>query len=206
VSPGAQTHPLTAERWDDAATVFGTRGDPARCWCQWFRMRNPAWRGATAASNRAALRVQAAAVPGEPPPGVLGYLDGEPAGWCGFGPRPAYPRVLASRLLRDEAVAADLADPGVWSVVCFVVRVGLRGQGLSARMLGAAVALAGEHGARALEAYPVDVVAKAAAGTSITSSELYHGTLSTFVNAGFREVARPSPTRPVVRLELHPTG
>jgi GNAT superfamily N-acetyltransferase len=206
VTRGARTHPLTAERWEDAASVFGTRGDPARCWCQWFRMRNPDWRGATTASNRAALRVQAEAVPGDPPPGVLGYLDGEPVGWCGVGPRPAYPRVLASRLLRDDAVVADLDDPGVWSVVCFVVRVGHRGQGLSARMLAAAVALARTQGARVLEAYPIDVAAKAAAGTSITSSELYHGALSTFLAAGFREVARPFPNRPVVRLKLPARG
>jgi len=205
VTPVLEIHPLTAQRWDDAVAVFGTRGDPARCWCQWFRVRNPQWRSATTASNRAGLRRQAeGASAGHPPPGVVGYLDRLPVGWCGAGPRQGYPRVLASQLLRADAVAADVEDPDVWSVTCFVVRAGRRNQGLSLGLLEAAVELAGAFGARVVEGYPIDVDVKAAAGTPISTSGLYHGALSTFLKAGFREVARPSPARPVVRLELPP--
>jgi hypothetical protein len=44
-----------------------------------------------------------------------------------------------------------------------------------------------------VEAYPVDLGRK----QSVSASELYHGMLSTFLRAGFAEVARP-----VVRLSL----
>ena len=75
----------------------------------------------------------------------------------------------------------------------------LRG-GLARVLLDGAVRLARESGARVVEGYPVDVSAKA----RTSSAELYHGPLSTFIAAGFREVARPRPPRPVVRLELAP--
>jgi GNAT superfamily N-acetyltransferase len=47
-------------------------------------------------------------------------------------------------------------DRPVWSIVCFFVDRGARGRGLSRRMLRAAVDYARTHGARLLEAYPVD--------------------------------------------------
>ena len=35
-----------------------------------------------------------------------------------------------------------------------------------------------------------------------SAAELYHGPLSVFLRAGFTEVGRPQPARPVVRLRL----
>jgi GNAT superfamily N-acetyltransferase len=127
---------------------------------------------------------------------VLAWLAGEPAGWAAVAPRAAYPRVLASRVL--AAAGGDDGDPGVWALTCFVVRASLRRRGVAGALLDGAVDLAREHGARVVEAYPVDVAAKAGA----SSSELYHGTLSMFAAAGFTEVARSGTARPVVRLGL----
>jgi GNAT superfamily N-acetyltransferase len=183
----------TAERWTDVEIVFGKKGDPARCWCRWFY--EGAQVGAeSAAANREALRTQ---VQQGPPPGVLAYRDDEPVGWCAVAPRPSYTRLPRTEVLRGTP-AGELADPTVWSVTCFVVRVGHRRSGLAGALLDGAVALARDNGARVVEAYPVDV----AATRRTSSAELYHGPLSTFRAAGFREVARPRPTRPVVRLEL----
>ena len=50
-----------------------------------------------------------------------------------------------------------------------------------------------------LEGHPVDVAAR---GGKASSADLYHGTLSTFAAAGFVEVGRTGPGRPVVRLTL----
>src|SRR5439155_3398137 len=37
--------PGNEARWDDIAAVFGTRGDPPRCWCQRFKMQpGESWR------------------------------------------------------------------------------------------------------------------------------------------------------------------
>jgi GNAT superfamily N-acetyltransferase len=186
--------PATPARWADVEVVFGTRGDASRCWCQWFYADSQVAAGARAEANREALREQ---VRQGPPPGVLAYRGGEPVGWCAVSPRPTYTRLPRSEALRGTP-EDELADPAVWSVTCFVVRVGHRRGGVAAALLDGAVGLARESGARVVEAYPVDVAAKA----RTSSAELYHGPLSTFLAAGFREVARPRPTRPVVRLEL----
>jgi hypothetical protein len=187
----------TADRWDDVVAVMEGPGDPGRCWCQWF------FRGAHADrehadGNRAALRRQVAE---GPPPGVLGYVDGGPVGWCAVAPRAGYTRLTRSPLLRD-APGHDLADPAVWSVTCFVVRRGSRRQGLVGPLLAGAVALARDSGATVVEGYPVDLAVR----TSTSAAALYHGPLSVFRRAGFVEVARPAPDRPVVRLAVSPTG
>jgi ribosomal protein S18 acetylase RimI-like enzyme len=185
--------PATPARWADVEIVFGTKGDPARCWCRWFFAGAQVSAG-VAAANREALRAQ---VQRSPPPGVLAYRDGEPVGWCAVAPRPTYTRLPRSEVLRGTP-ADELADPGVWSITCFVVRVGHRRGGAATALLDGAVGLARECGARVVEAYPIDVVAKG----HISSAGLYHGALSTFLAAGFREVARPRSARPIVRLEM----
>ena len=90
-------------------------------------------------------------------------------------------------------------DRPAWSIVCFFVDSGARGRGLSERMLRAAVAYARSRGARLVEAYPVDK-----AGRS-HPDDMFFGAKSLYDRAGFREVARRKPTRPVVRKTLRPT-
>ena len=181
----------TAECWNDVVAVMGTRGDQSRCWCQWFRHDRPGFYATTTAQRRAALQVQ---VEAPPPPGVLVYDDaGAPSGWCAVAPRADYPRLATYRM-----APATANEDGLWSVTCFIVRVGQRRKGLAEVLLDGAVDLARRHGARAVEAYPLDLTVRAA-----SSAELFHGPLSVFLELGFREVgARPAPARPVVRLTL----
>jgi GNAT superfamily N-acetyltransferase len=191
--PNVAVHDCTPDRWDDVVAVFEGRGDPARCWCQWFyRGAQADW--AHAEANRAALHEQ---VQGDRPPGVLGYVDSTPLGWCAVAPRPTYTRLTRSKLL-DATPPEQLADRDVWSVTCFVVRREARRQGLSAALLEGAVDLARRGGAAAVEAYPVDVSAKTRPG----AAELYHGTLGTFLRAGFDLVTQPTPARALVRRVL----
>ena len=182
----------TPDRWDDVVAVFDGPGDPGRCWCQWF------YRGARADRvdadrNRAALHAQVQ----ERPPGVLGYLDGVPSGWCAVAPRPTYTRLTRSRLLTGTP-PDELADLGVWSVTCFVVRREARGRGLTGPLLAGAVDLARRGGARVVEGYPVDVAER----PSASAAELFHGPLPVFLRGGFAEVSRPQPARPVLRVTL----
>jgi GNAT superfamily N-acetyltransferase len=187
--------PIARAPWPDVEAVFGTRGDPARCWCQYFKVTPEGWREGDAATFREALREQTAASPAGP--GLVAHLDDEPVGWCGVEPRCQYPALQRSRLLRG-ALLDDFEDPSVWSVTCFVVRVGHRRQGIAAALLDGAVEHARASGARVLEAYPVDAERKA----GVSAAELYHGPLGLFLAAGFTETARPSETRAVVRIDL----
>jgi hypothetical protein len=59
---------------------MGDRGDPSRCFCQYFRLRGKQWSDASSAAHREALRAQ---VEADPAPGVLATDDsGTPVGWC----------------------------------------------------------------------------------------------------------------------------
>ncbi len=188
--------PVTDAPWDDVRTVFGTRGDPSTCWCQYFKVDAPTWKAQDVAAFERALcdQTEQARASHGAGPGVLAY-DGEvPVGWCAIEQHTAYRRILNSQLVNDspEALGAD----DVWYVSCFVVRVGHRRKGVSAALLDGAVAHARANGARVIEAFPVEAM------PGISSADLYHGPLSVFEAAGFETVSRPSERRAVVRLTL----
>jgi GNAT superfamily N-acetyltransferase len=186
---GVEIHPLTRDRWDDLVTVFDRPGDPKGCWCMFYRVRGRDFEPRWGRGNREDFR---GVVADGPPPGLLAYRDGRPVGWCAVAPRDAYRRVLNSRVLKPVD-----QDPGVWSIVCFYVIRGERGGGLAAALLDAAVDYAAGQGATAVEGYPKDT-----AGSTRHANEMFVGSMSMFATAGFDEVARRSPQRPIMRRAL----
>lgn len=184
----------THELFDDVESTLTGGGDGATCQCQWWTLTNAEFQR-TEVDNRAELlRVQLAATPS---PGLIAYVDGEPAAWVRVGPRTDH-----QRWIRTKAITAHtrepLDDPTVWAISCFSVRTQFRGQGLNRLLLDAAVDHARANGARVIEAYPVDP----AAGREKPSNDLYHGVLSTFEAAGFEVVARPKPDTALVSLTV----
>ncbi|WP_438353232.1 GNAT family N-acetyltransferase [Microbacterium sp. CJ88] len=185
--------PATADRFDDAEHALSGGGDGAGCQCQWWSITNAEF-NSTSRDERQALLLEEMAQ--EVPPALIAYVDGEAAGWVKVGPRPTQRRLPRTRMI-TQSTTEPIDDDTVWAVTCFVVRREHRGTGLNARLLDAAVAFAHDHGARAIEAYPVDT----GVGTH-PANELYHGVLTVFENAGFVETARPKPDRPIVLLDL----
>lgn len=83
----------------------------------------------------------------------------------------------------------------VWSIVCFVVPAEFRGRGVARALLKEAVAYAKKQGAMLVEAYPVVKPAR-------TKDEyMWFGAKSMYDEAGFKEVARRKPQRPIVRIK-----
>jgi GNAT superfamily N-acetyltransferase len=109
----------------------------------------------------------------------------------------AYVHLLGSRVVwsgRDE----DKEDPGVWAVPCFVTRTGFRRRGIAGALAAAAAQFAREHGARAIEGYPIVT----RPGQEYTWGELYVGSQGMFADAGFTEVTRPTLRRVVMRIDF----
>ena len=52
------TESVDASTWDELQTVFGTKGDPAGCWCQWFKLSRADWDAATREETKAMLHEQ----------------------------------------------------------------------------------------------------------------------------------------------------
>jgi GNAT superfamily N-acetyltransferase len=190
-----EIHPLNPDRFADVAALFAQGGDPKWCWCAFWRVRGLDWTNATADSNRERLRKLAKRTPA---PGLVAYLDGEPVGWVGVGPRQTFDRLQHSKVL------APIDDKPVWSIVCFVVGRRHRGKGVARALLDAAIAYARDHGATLLEGYPADTSAG-----RVSAAAAYKGTVGMFEEAGFeviekRQWNRTSPVRPIVRRSVRP--
>jgi GNAT superfamily N-acetyltransferase len=150
----------------------------------WPRLSRAEFRAGVGEKNRRALKRIVAA--GEPP-GILAYVDGEPAGWCAVGPRSIY------RCYEKSKTLAPVDDRPAWSVVCFFVARPHRRQGLSVRLLREAARYAASRGATIVEGYPTDSKAR------IADAWVWTGVAAAFERAGFREVARRARTRPIMR-------
>jgi len=185
--------PATPERWLDVEAIFASRGcSLARgCWCMFYRHsgRSPVLPTGTsrAQANRAELK---SLVDERKFPGLIGYRGGVPVGWVSVAPREEFAKLKRSRIMKP------VDDKPVWSVICFVVPSAYRGQGVAHALLRGAIAYARKNGARLIEAYPVDKAGRCSDDT------LWFGTESMYTRAGFAEVARRKPTRPVVRLKV----
>jgi ribosomal protein S18 acetylase RimI-like enzyme len=139
-----------------------------------------------AQANRAGLK---ALVDAGNPPGLIGYRGKVPVGWVSIGPREAYAKLQRSPVMKP------VDEQPVWSVICFVVPSEYRGQGVAQALLEAAIAYARKQGATLVEAYPVDKPVRS------QDDYMWFGAKSMYDNAGFKEVARRKPHRPVVRFK-----
>lgn len=178
-------HPVTAKRWRDLEKLFGERGACGGCWCMCWRLKRSQFEKQKGAGNKKALKKIVAA--GEVP-GLLAYAGREPVGWCSVAPREAFPVLENSRILKR------VDDQPVWSASCFFVARPYRRQGLSVKLLRAAVAYAKKKGARMVEGYPVEPKK-----SPMPDVFAWTGLASAFRRAGFKEVLRRSPTRPIMR-------
>jgi len=125
-------------------------------------------------------------------PGILAYDSTKAIGWCAIAPRSSYPALSRSRILQP------VDDRPCWSVACLFVDRACRKMGVSTQLLCAAVTYAKSQGAKLVEGYPVEPKSS----EDIPPMFAWTGIPRAFDRAGFHEVARRSPTRPIMRLEL----
>ena len=186
--------PLTSSRWRDLETLFNGRGGSQvrGCWCMYYRRS-----GATAVppgmtrSDFSKCSLKALVDEGVVP-GLIGYRDGRPVAWVSLGPREDYLKLARSSVMKP------VDDKPVWSIVCFYTAQEARGEDLAFAMLNGAVDYARSRGARIVEAYPVDKRERD------RDDSMWFGAKSMYDRAGFVEVARRKPARPVVRKALRP--
>ena len=182
--PQFEFFPATPDRWADVEALFGSRGACGGCWCMTWRLPRAEFNKNKGEKNRKALHNL---VRKGPAPGVLAYAAGKPVGWCAVAPREAYPALERSRILKP--IDSQL----VWSISCLFIEKSHRRQGLSAQLIQAATKFAKAEGAQIVEGYPQVV------GASLPDAFVWTGLEQSFVKAGFTEVARRSPKRPILR-------
>jgi hypothetical protein len=180
IDPAALTfQPVTSRNWAAFEALFQEPGAPKHCWCMvWRRTKEEA--KLQAGSDR--KRMMKERVGAGMRVGLLACSGGRAVGWVSIAPRETH---------RDLGGPPAADGERIWSLTCFYVPRGLRGQALVRALLAGAVDHAREAGATIVEAYPVD---------EDSPSYRYMGFVTTFRKAGFRDIGRTGLRRHVMRL------
>ncbi len=176
--------PATPDLWPAIENLFGPKGACNNCWCMYWRIgaqyrRNPP------AKNKSAFK---SVIRQGPPPGLIALEGDLPVGWCQLTPRKDL------TWLEGTWGPKTIDKNPVWSISCLYIRKGHRKKGITAALISVAIQAAKKAKTLVLEAYPLDAnKSPSATGT---------GYASTFARAGFKVVARPTPPRPIMRINL----
>ena len=177
--------PVTKKRWPDFNQLFGERGACGGCWCMLWRLTRSEFEKQKGDGNKKAMKV---IIDSGEIPGLLAYEGNTPVGWCSVSPRDNFPALERSRVMKK------VDEKPVWSITCFFIDRNYRKKGVSVQLLQAAIKYVQKQGGKRLEGYPVepkkDKMPPAFAWTGLSSA---------FKKAGFKEVARRSETRPIMR-------
>ncbi|HCY76879.1 MAG TPA: GNAT family N-acetyltransferase [Ignavibacteriales bacterium] len=178
--------PLTLSIWKDFEKLFGEKGACAGCWCMyWFMSKKEYDEKRKDGRTKKEMKMM---VKNNIEPGILAYSGNVPVGWIAIQPREKYFRLSKSKILQP------IDDKSVWSIVCFFIHKDYRKMGVSVALVKNACDFAASKGGTIVEAYPTETKTKNSAPVFI-----YTGTASAFRKAGFKEVARRSDTRPIMR-------
>ncbi|BDV30407.1 GNAT family N-acetyltransferase [Microbacterium terricola] len=165
-----------AAEFDDVATMVGPKKPESNvCWCLSYRI--PSKENLDLRGPERGERVRRLMADEPHPIGVLAYDGDEVVGWAAVAPR-------ADTHFATFRKIPHVDDLPVWSIWCFRVRPGHRKQGIMHALLEGAVAFAKEHGAPAVEGYPVDNEAK-----KVDLTMAYVGTRRLFEEGGFTKAA-----------------
>ncbi|MFZ6011785.1 MAG: GNAT family N-acetyltransferase [Bacteroidota bacterium] len=179
---------LTTETWKDFEKLLGPRGACGGCWCMTWRLPKATYEKQKGDGNKRAIHNL---VKQREQVGILAFDGDEPVGWCAVAPREKYVRLAKSRVLKP------VDEQKVWSVSCFFISKSHRRKGVSIKLLNALLDHARKKKVKILEAYPVEPK-----DNSMPDVFAWTGFMNSFIKAGFREVKRHSPSRPIVRYYL----
>lgn len=169
--------PVDLSSWNDFEAFF--EGRLSYCWCMAWRMTKEESKNNNSTCRKEFIkqRIQA-----NIPVGLLAYCDNNPIAWCSVAPRETYQKLNGDESLND-----------VWSIACFYILKEFRGLGIIDVLIEKAKEFARSHGAKHLEAYPVE---------ADSPSYRFMGHVSTFEKAGFSFVKMAGSRRHVMTYKL----
>lgn len=176
---------LDSSTWRDFERLFSRQGTPSTCWCMYYQRpwsyeqevkKYSVRKSAIPAHNKGRKRELVAQGRSH---GILVYADGQPVGWCQYGPRDEAPRIDRGRYYRMLGLKEE--PEKVWRITCFVVDRDFRKQGVASTALKAALASIEKQGGGVVEAYPVT-------SKKGGSQSMWFGTVGMFEREGFEPV------------------
>ncbi len=181
--------PLVPEHWNKFVTLFGERGACGGCWCMLWRTTNKEYELQKGNGNKQAMKT---IIDSGRTPGIIAIYEHKAIGWCAIAPRTDYPALQRSRVLKP------VDNRPCWSVSCLFINKLFRKMGVSTELISAATKYAQSQGAKIVEGYPVEPKTE----KDIPPAFAWTGIPKAFMYAGFKEVARRSPARPIMRIEF----
>lgn len=173
---------LSIAHWDAVNELFATSPGANGCWCMW--PRRP--RGTHTTDSNANRTAMKELLDSGHSPGLVALTGQIAVGWCAFGPRNSCPQYERSI---DRAVH--------WAVPCLYVCRAADRQSIARALIAAAVDLASENGAVALDGPPPYWLPGNAAVIAAATD--------TFLENGFARVG-PGARMPELRRILIPDG
>jgi GNAT superfamily N-acetyltransferase len=183
-----EIHPLTPDRWSDLDLLFGPNGADGGCWCMYWRLARKQFDAGRGEPNRQMFKK---IVQKGDPVGLLAYSEGKAVGWMAIAPRDEYPTMDRSNVLKR------VDNQKTWSISCFYTDRGFRNRGVMVALIEAAKDFVKQRKGKIIEGYPIEP-----RSDKVSPGSAYTGLKSAFIKAGFKEVARYSTTRPIMRYEL----
>jgi GNAT superfamily N-acetyltransferase len=193
------TKELSEETWTDFVKLFSQGNGWDHCFCVHFHrprsLPKDQWlttRKLRANRNR---QEQKKLIDKDCSHGILVYANGEPVGWCQYGPREELTRIDNMRTY--GVPAPEIKSGKFWRITCFVVDRKYRRRGVAGTALMAVLESIKRQGGGIVEAYPVANWEGKSFGNMST-----HGTVSMFKRVGFKRVARFGNTNVVMRKKI----
>jgi GNAT superfamily N-acetyltransferase len=181
--PPYKTKDLSKRTWRDFERLFSQGNGWDHCQCMHFHrpctLPKSKWlhsRAKRAVRNR---REKRELVDSGRSHGILVYANGEPIGWCQYGPKEELPRIDNSR--RYRGLGPESGTQKLWRITCFAVLKNHRKCGVASAALRAALESIRKRGGGLVEAYPITRWKSRAFGNEST-----HGTVSMFKKHGFK--------------------
>jgi len=195
-TPRYSIRELSSRTCEDFERLFLKKSEWGGCWCMIFHRSGPLSKLETeklTREQRAARNRQDKKdlVKNGRSHGILVYSDGEPVGWCQYGPKEELPRVDAGRIYMK--LSLDNGGRRLWRITCFWVDRKHRNHGGGTVGVGGALNSIRKKGGRLVEAYPA---------TRKGFPADWFGTLPMFKKEGFEVIAQFGKSNVLVRRTI----
>jgi GNAT superfamily N-acetyltransferase len=175
----------------ERGAAFADNPEWAKCYCHFYQVPLAIdWRTLSAVQNRTAMqaRIEVGAMDG-----FLALDGADVVGWLNAQPRDALPHCFDRIGVDPTPLPCEAFEAAV--IVCFLIGPQRRRQGIARALLAAALASFAARGIRLVDAFPFK------SGASERAADHYHGSLSLFLDQGFK-VLREDETMTAVRKML----
>jgi len=168
---------MNEETWPDFEAMFQKhRGVRGGCWCTFHQCSSSQFQKMQKEERRDFHRQR---VLGGTSTGVIYYEEDCPVAWCEFGRADLFEQINRNRAYLS--LALPIAEKPEWRICCIFTDKEHRKEGLSKKVLAAALILIEEMGGGKVEAFPLDIEGN--------DKPQYTGTVKMYLDEGFQIVA-----------------